>query len=151
MQRPTCDGSLVVKSINAGNDASFPRHSHHAATKSPPSRRACPSHFIVVEVEIDIPWSLCVAPYEFFVSRRPLGQRVAGEHALQAHAHALHVMHRTPALPVQQVQTNDAVAVDVRVQWDADVLRRHRNERDFRRFCRTRVSETNGEMRRPYR
>jgi len=71
-----------------------------------------------MEQEVDVSWSSYVAPHEIGVINRPLILCVPCQHALQADAHALNIMHRTPRLPIQQIQTNDAVRIDVRVHGD---------------------------------
>ena len=76
---------------------------------------------------------------------RALGARVAGEHALDADAHALHVMHGRPALRPEQVEADDAVAVDVRVQRDGP--RDGVGERDECRFGRACEAPGEGEGR----
>ena len=48
---------------------------------------------------------------------------IARQHALQTDAHALHIVHGAPSLCVQQVQTYDAVAVNVRVDGNGTVGR----------------------------
>lgn len=52
------------------------------------------------------------------VPGRSLVLRVAGQHALQAHADALDVLHRTPAGGAEEVEADDAVAVDVWMHGD---------------------------------
>lgn len=66
----------------------------------------------------DIPRPLRVQPHKVVVPGRPLVLRVARQHALQAHAHALDVLHGRPAGRAEQIETDDAVAVDVRVDGD---------------------------------
>lgn len=65
-----------------------------------------------------IPRPLRVQPHEILVPRGALVLRVARQHALQAHAHALDVLHGRPAGRAEQVEADDAVAVDVRVDGD---------------------------------
>lgn len=65
--------------------------------------------------------------------------RIARQHALYTDTHALDIMHRTPALRIQQVQTYNPVAVDVRVHRDGAV--RGREEDDFGRFDGVRGGE----------
>lgn len=68
--------------------------------------------------EIDVPRPLPIAPHKLGISRRPLTLGVARQHALYTYANALDIVHGTPALRVEEVETYDAVAVDVRVQGD---------------------------------
>lgn len=73
-------------------------------------------------VEINVLWPQSVAPDKLLVSRRSLVLAVARQHALEAHAHALDVLHRTPALRSQKVKTYDAIGVDVRVDGNRTVV-----------------------------
>lgn len=95
-------------------------------------------NFVVMVVEIDVPRPQSVAPYELFVSRRPLILGVSCQHALQGHAHALNVLHRAPSLLAQQVETDDAVRVNVGVYryWSVGLL----DKGHFRRFWFNRQS-----------
>ena len=68
-----------------------------------------------MEHEVYVPGSLRVVTHESIVSRRALILRVAGQHGLQADAHALHVMNRRPPSTIQKIETYDAVRVYVRV------------------------------------
>jgi hypothetical protein len=65
-----------------------------------------------------IPRPLRVQPHKILVPRGPLVLRVARQHALQAHAYALDVLHGRPAGRAEEVETDDAVAVDVGVDGD---------------------------------
>ena len=73
-------------------------------------------------MEIDIPRPSVVVPAKVLVAFRPLVPRIARQHALQAHANALHALHRAPSGLVEEIQAYDAVAVDVRV--DGNLARR---------------------------
>jgi hypothetical protein len=88
---------------------------------------------MIVEQEVDIPWPLSIASHECFVSRRPLILRIACQHTLQTHTHALYIVHRAPALFVEQIEADDAVGVDVRMHGDrvGNVL----DEHAFWGFC----------------
>jgi hypothetical protein len=92
-------------------------------------------HRVVVKVKVDVPRPLPVAAHKVLVARRALVLVIAGEHALQAHAHALNVMHGRPALAVEQVEADDAIAVDVRVHGDGRDVGRVGDEPDFGGFC----------------
>jgi len=88
---------------------------------------------VVVEEEVDISRPKLVRLHKDMVARRPLVLVVARQHALQAHADALDIVHGTPALTVQQVEADDAVRVDMRVHgylW----CRGRDSECHFRRF-----------------
>lgn len=80
-------------------------------------------------VEIDIPWPQSIAPDKVLVTRRAFILGVARQHALQGHAHALDILHWTPSLLAQEVETDDAVRVDVGMYgyWSLGLL----NECDF--------------------
>jgi len=71
--------------------------------------------------------------YKVLIPRRPLVLGIARQHALQTDAHALDVMYRAPSLAIEQVETDDAVGVDVRVHgdWVCCVF----DEDDFRCLC----------------
>lgn len=56
--------------------------------------------------------------HELTIPRRPLVPRVRRQHTLYAHADALDRLHGRPAGRAEQVETDDAVAVDVGVHWD---------------------------------
>ena len=72
-------------------------------------------------VEIDIPRSEPVCPYELLVAGRPLILRVPCQHALQAHAHTLDILHGAPALLSEEIEADDAVGVDVGMYWDGSI------------------------------
>lgn len=90
-------------------------------------------HLVIVVVKLDVFWPQPVVPDEFSIPRWPLVFGIAGQHALQAHAYALDVLNRTPASGTEQVQTDDAVGVDVRVDRNRPI--RQMDEYDLRRFC----------------
>ena len=81
-----------------------------------------PSDVIIVVVEINILRPQSVGSDELFISRRSLVLCVPRQHALQTHADAFDILYGTPPLLAQQVETNDAVGVDVRVYRDRSVL-----------------------------
>ena len=83
-------------------------------------------------VEINVPRPQSIAPDEFLVTRRAFVLGVARQHALQGHAHALNILHRAPPLLTQEVETDDAVRVDVGMYryWSVGLL----NEGHFRRL-----------------
>jgi hypothetical protein len=71
------------------------------------------SHPVVMEQEIDIPRSPPITPHKLGIIRRSLILVIPSQHALQANAHTFDIMHGTPSLLVEQIQTDDAVRVDV--------------------------------------
>jgi hypothetical protein len=71
------------------------------------------SYRVVVVVELDIPWAQPITPHKFFVSWWTLVLGIASQHTLDAHADALHVLDRTPALLAQKIETDEAVGVDM--------------------------------------
>lgn len=50
--------------------------------------------------EVNIPWPLPITPDELRIPWRPLRLRIARQHALNAYAYALDIMHWAPALRV---------------------------------------------------
>jgi hypothetical protein len=70
---------------------------------------------VIVVVEVDVPRSQSVALHELLVSGWSLILHVAGQHALQAHADALDVLDRAPALVTEEIETDDSVRIDVGV------------------------------------
>lgn len=60
-----------------------------------------PLHSLVMENKIDIARPLRVVFDKVLISRRALILGVARQHALQAYAHALYIVYRTPALAVK--------------------------------------------------
>lgn len=66
----------------------------------------------------NIPRALRITPHKRLIPLRPLVLCVAREHALDTHAHAFDILHRAPACGAEQIEADDAVGVDVRVDWD---------------------------------
>lgn len=85
-------------------------------------------------VELDVLWSEAVPADKVLVPLRALVLGVPRQHALQAHADALDVLHRTPSLLAEKVEADDAVRVDVRVDRDWAVGKL--DEDDFGRLCK---------------
>lgn len=79
------------------------------------------SNGVIVVVKVNVAWPLPIAPYKLIITWRSLVLRVAGQHALNTHADCFHVLHRAPALGAEQVETDDAVGVDVRMDRDRSV------------------------------
>ena len=76
------------------------------------------SHSVVVVQEIDIARTPSIAPHKLLITWRPFVLHIPCEHTLYTHADTLDVLDGTPALSAQQIQTNDAVGVDVWMDWD---------------------------------
>ena len=91
------------------------------------------SHVVIVIIEINVLWPQAVGAHKLLVARRPLVLCVTRQHALQAHTDALDVLDGAPALLAEQVETDDAVGVDVRVDWDRAVGKLDKD--DFWGFC----------------
>ena len=94
----------------------------HHANISPP-QPPLQLHGIIVIVEVDVPRSCAVHTHKLIIALGPFPLGVARQHALDAHAHALHILHRRPALCAQEIQTYIAVRVDVRVDGYGPRLR----------------------------
>ena len=69
-------------------------------------------------IKPNIPRSLRVPPTEILVPLGSLVLIVARQHALDAHAYTLDVLHGAPALGAEQVEADDAVGVNVGVHRD---------------------------------
>ena len=63
----------------------------------------------------DIPRALRITPHKRLIALRSLILRVPCQHALDTHAHALNILHRAPARVAEEVEADDAIRVDVRV------------------------------------
>lgn len=72
----------------------------------------------------NIPRPLGITPHKLLIPLRPLVLRVPRQHALDTHADALDVLHRAPPRRAEQVEADDAVGVDVRVDRDGADERR---------------------------
>jgi hypothetical protein len=93
-----------------------------------------PSYTRIIIIEVDVLWTLCISPHEILITRRPLILRVAREHALNAHAHALHILDRTPPLATQQIQADNAIGVNMWMDGDWTVWGLDKGH--LRSFCR---------------
>lgn len=96
-------------------------HPQHGSQKAPRFAEMPVSTPIIMINKIDIPRPLGVMPHELLVPFRPLVLRVPRQHALDTHAHALHILHRAPAGGAEEVEADDAVGVDVWVDRDGAV------------------------------
>lgn len=101
--------------------------------KPPPPPHAPSSNGGVLVDEPDISGPLGVSTDKFLVTGGTLVLGVACQHALDAHADALDVVDGAPALGAEQIEADDAVGVNVRVDGDRP-LRRFGYECDFGRF-----------------
>ncbi len=90
-------------------------------------------YLVVVVVKVNIARPLPVVAHKVSVAWRPLVLRVAGQHALEAHAHALDVLHGAPSLRTQQIEADDAIRVYVRMDRDRPVGQLE--EDDLWRLC----------------
>jgi len=66
----------------------------------------------MIEV-VDFPGSQSIVPNKLFISRRTFAFSVTREHALNAHADTLDILHRAPALLAQEIEAYVAVGVDM--------------------------------------
>jgi len=86
-----------------------------------------PSNAAVMVVEVNIFRAESVGAYKLIVSGRTLVLRISRQHALDAHADALDVLYRAPSLLAKEVEADDAVRVDVRVDRDRAVGESHKD------------------------
>lgn len=77
-----------------------------------------PSYVIILVHKVDIPGSALVVGHKVTITRWPLVPGISCQHALQTHADTLDCLDGGPAWATQEVQTDDAVAVDVWVHGD---------------------------------
>ena len=66
----------------------------------------------------NIPRPLRITPHKRLIPLGPLILRIPRQHALDTHTHALHILHGAPARGAEQVEADDAVGVDVRMDGD---------------------------------
>jgi hypothetical protein len=86
---------------------------------------AAASHVVIVVIELDILRPKPISADKFLISLGSFVLRVPRQHALQAHADALDILHRRPPLLAEQVETDDPVRVDVRMHRDGSVGKLH--------------------------
>ncbi|RFU36111.1 hypothetical protein B7463_g287, partial [Scytalidium lignicola] len=65
-------------------------------------------------IEINIPWPSSIVQHETLIALWSFILAIPGQHALYTHADAFDVLHWTPTLSSQEIETNDAVGVDMR-------------------------------------
>lgn len=92
---------------------SDPKTSLYDTTPTSPS-----SNIVIVILEVNIPRPTAIRSNEIAVPRRPLVARVRRQHTLNTHADALDRLHGRPSSRAEQVQADNPVAVDVRVDGD---------------------------------
>ena len=107
--------------------------------KRPGQYTAASLHGVIVVEKVDIFRPQAVAAHKLLVPWRALTLSVSREHALQAHADALDILHRAPPLLAEEVEADDAVGVYVRVDGDRPVGQV--DKRDLGGFCRAMVSD----------
>lgn len=73
------------------------------------------SHIIILVDERNISDAPTVVCHELAVTRGSLIARVCGQHALDAHTHALDGLYGRPAGGTEEIEADDAVTVDVGV------------------------------------
>lgn len=76
------------------------------------------SNIIIIVLKVNIPRPTAIRSHEIVVPRRPLVARIRRQHTLDTHADALDRLHGRPPGRAEQVQTDNPVAVDVRVDGD---------------------------------
>lgn len=100
-----------------------------------------PSNRLIMKNKINIPGPARITPDKLRIPRRSLALTIADQHTQHTQRHALGILHRTPPLTRQQVETYDTVAVDVRVQRDVARRRRAADEDYLGRFDGIRGAE----------
>lgn len=90
----------------------------------------------------NIPRSRTIIPHKILIPWRTLAPRIARQHALDRHAHTLHVLYWAPAtrgasMPGggEQVQADVPIAIDVWVNWYWAWWGGEEDECYFWRFC----------------
>lgn len=76
------------------------------------------SNLIIMKHKTNIPRPLSIVLDKILITRRPLLLGIARQHALQTDTNTLDIVDGAPALAVKQIETDDAVGVDVRVPGD---------------------------------
>lgn len=68
---------------------------------------------IVMIIEGDVAWSPPIRGHKLLIARRSLVLCILCQHALDTHADTLDGLHGRPASGSEEVQTDDAITVDV--------------------------------------
>lgn len=84
-------------------------------------------------IEIDVSWSSSVVGHELLIAFRSLVLGVSGQHALETHAYAFHILYGCPALRAEEIETDDSVGVNMWVHRNWAVF--YIYECNFRWFC----------------
>lgn len=122
----------LAKSTSSIHELHPPASPSASSQSSSPSRPA--SNRAILIDKSNVPWPLRISSDKLLIARRPLIFCITGQHALEAHAYRLHILDGRPALRAEQVETDDAVGVDVRVDGDGTEGLREVDERNFGRF-----------------
>ena len=101
--------------LHAKQSSRFRPLSPYAFFPPPPHKLSNSTIFIA---KPDIPRSLRIPLYKLLVPRRTLILGISRQHTLQTHGHALDVLDGTPAGGAEEIEADDAVGVDVRVDGD---------------------------------
>lgn len=73
---------------------------------------------IILVYERDISNSTSIEGHKFTIAGWAFVTGISCKHALQTHANAFHCLDRGPSARAQEIETYDAVAVDMRVHGD---------------------------------
>lgn len=76
------------------------------------------SDVIIIILKMDIPWPAPIRHDKILVPWRSFIACIRRQHTLDTNTDALDRLHRRPARRTKQVQTDNPVAVDVRVHGD---------------------------------
>ena len=107
--------------------------------KRPGQYTAASLHGVIVVEKVNVFRPQAVGFHKLLVPWRPLVLGVAREHALQAHADALDILHGAPPLLAEEIQADDAVGIYVWVDGDRPIGQVYK--RDLGGFCRAMVSD----------
>ena len=102
-----------------------------ARLKALPEKHVPSLAIIIVESPMNLARRKAIPCHKFCVAFRSLVFSVAAQEALQAHTDALHILDGTPALLVQEIEADVAIAVYVWVHRDLSRGSRACNKRDF--------------------
>lgn len=89
-------------------------------------------------VKLDVSRTKSVASNKLLVPGWALVLGIAGQHALDAHADALHILNWAPTLLTKEIETYEAVRVYVRMHGNRPIG--ELDKCDFRWFCRRTIS-----------
>lgn len=117
MCSPTCQQERLAKPRISFRKLPSDTASPHLTLPCPLSYTSASNRVILVD-KPNIPRPLCVPSDELFIARWALIFGITGQHALETHAYRLDVLDRRPALRAEQIETDDAIGVDVRMNGD---------------------------------